>query len=119
MLRWRRACDAVERRSWSHPQEPTGEAWWADGLPDPRARSVHSRDLRIKQAFYRLRDKPRDIILVACSMFGGQHSARTNSSLHKVRLADPARRGKNSNLSSNFSIVTLPVKRCPVFPHVT
>jgi hypothetical protein len=22
------ARDAVERRSWSHPQEPAGEAWW-------------------------------------------------------------------------------------------
>src|SRR5262249_38046982 len=33
------ARDAVERRSWSHPQEPTGEAWWADVLADPRART--------------------------------------------------------------------------------
>ena len=24
------ARDAVERRSWAHPQEPTGEEWWAD-----------------------------------------------------------------------------------------
>jgi hypothetical protein len=32
------ARDAVERRSWSHPQEPTGEEWWADVLADPRAR---------------------------------------------------------------------------------
>jgi hypothetical protein len=23
------ARDAVERRSWAHPQEPTGEEWWA------------------------------------------------------------------------------------------
>ena len=29
---------AVERRSWWHPQEPTGEEWWADVLADPRAR---------------------------------------------------------------------------------
>ena len=29
---------AVERRSWLHPQEPTGEEWWADVLADPRAR---------------------------------------------------------------------------------
>jgi hypothetical protein len=28
------ARDAVERRSWSHPQEPTGEEWWADVLAD-------------------------------------------------------------------------------------
>jgi hypothetical protein len=32
------ARDAVARRSWSHPQEPTGEEWWADVLADPRAR---------------------------------------------------------------------------------
>src|SRR5262249_42764231 len=29
------ARDAVERRSWSHPQEPTGEAWRADVLGGP------------------------------------------------------------------------------------
>ena len=33
------ARDAVDRRSWAHPQEPTGEAWWADVLADPRARA--------------------------------------------------------------------------------
>jgi hypothetical protein len=26
------ARDAVERRSWSHPQEPSTEEWWADVL---------------------------------------------------------------------------------------
>jgi hypothetical protein len=31
------ARDAVDRRSWSHPREPTSEAWWADVLADPRA----------------------------------------------------------------------------------
>ena len=31
------ARDAVERGSWSHPQEPTGDEWWADVLADPRA----------------------------------------------------------------------------------
>jgi hypothetical protein len=40
MLRTR---DAVERRSWSHPQEPTGEEWWADVLADPRARKRERR----------------------------------------------------------------------------
>jgi hypothetical protein len=30
------ACDAVERRSWAHLQEPPGEEWWADVLADPR-----------------------------------------------------------------------------------
>jgi hypothetical protein len=46
------ARDAVERRSWSHPQEPTGEEWWADVLADPRARKRERRtDLAVKQAF--------------------------------------------------------------------
>ena len=59
---------AVERRSWSHPQEPTGEDWWADVLADPRARKRERRtDLAVKQAFYRLADEPRETILVACS----------------------------------------------------
>ena len=62
------ARDAVGRRSWSHPQEPTGEEWWADVLADPRARKRERRtDLPVKQAFYRLADEKREIILVACS----------------------------------------------------
>lgn len=31
------ARDAVERRVWSHPQEPVNEERWADVLADPRA----------------------------------------------------------------------------------
>ena len=62
------AREAVERRSWSHPQEPTGEEWWADVLADPRARKRQRRtDLAVKQAFYRLADEKRETILVACS----------------------------------------------------
>jgi hypothetical protein len=63
------ARDAVERRSWSHPQQPTGEAlWWADVLADPRARKrERCTDLAVKQAFYRLADERREIILIACS----------------------------------------------------
>src|SRR5262249_50061094 len=62
------ARDAVERRSWSHPQESTGEAWWAEVLADPRARKRERRtDLAVKQAFYRLAGEKREIILVACS----------------------------------------------------
>jgi hypothetical protein len=58
----------VERRSWSHPQAPTSEAWWADVLADPRARKRKQRtDLAVKQAYYRLADEKREIILVACS----------------------------------------------------
>src|SRR5215468_11125550 len=60
--------DAVSRRSWSHPQEPTGEEWWADVLADPRARKREPHtDLAVKQAFYGLADERREIILVACS----------------------------------------------------
>jgi hypothetical protein len=55
------ARDAVERQSWWHPQEPTGEAWWADVLADPRARKRERRtDLAVKQAFYRLADEKRE-----------------------------------------------------------
>ena len=62
------ARDAAESRSWSHPQEPTTEEWWADVLADPRARIPKRRsDYTTKQAFYRLADELRDTILVACS----------------------------------------------------
>src|SRR5437899_1733954 len=62
------AREAVGRRSWSHPQEPTSEDWWADVLADPRARKRERRtDLAVKQAFYRLADEKRETILVACS----------------------------------------------------
>src|SRR5262249_6020983 len=63
-----KAREAVERRSWAHPQEPTTEEWWADVLADPRARAPKPcSDDTPKQAFYRLADEPRDTILVACS----------------------------------------------------
>jgi len=62
------AHDAVGSRSWAHPQEPTSEEWWADVLADPRARKRERRtDLAVKQAFYRLADERREIILVARS----------------------------------------------------
>jgi hypothetical protein len=62
------ARDAVSRRAWSHPQEPTGEDWRADVLADPRARKRERRtDLAVKQAFYRLADEKHETILVACS----------------------------------------------------
>jgi len=56
------ARDAVEHRTWSHP-EPTSDDWWADVLADPRARKRERRtDLAVKQAFYRLADeKPRRV----------------------------------------------------------
>jgi hypothetical protein len=65
------ARDAVERRSWSHPQEPTSNEWWADVLADPRVRKRERRtDLAVKRAFYRLADEKREIIFVACSKCG-------------------------------------------------
>ena len=68
MVAMLQARDAVGRRSWSHPQEPTGEEWWADVLADPRARNRERRtDLAVKQAFYRFADEKRETILVACS----------------------------------------------------
>ena len=62
------ARDAVGRRSWSHPQEPTTEDWWADVLADPRLRRpTRFRDLADRRPFYRLSDEARETILVACS----------------------------------------------------
>src|SRR5262245_46024595 len=61
-----RARQAVESRSWSHPQEPTTEEWWADALADPREQvrkrcgSAHV----VSRTFYCLADEPKDIILV-------------------------------------------------------
>src|SRR5262249_49392198 len=83
------ARDAVERRSWSHPQEPTSEDWWADVLADPRGRKRERRsDLVVKQAFYRLADEKRETILVACSKcVAGRIFARRASSSLTVRTA--------------------------------
>jgi len=62
------AREAVDPRSWSHPQELTGEDWWADVLADPRARKRKRRDqLAVKQAVYRLSDEQQATILVECS----------------------------------------------------
>jgi hypothetical protein len=59
----------VASRSWSHPQQPTTEEWWADVLADPRAqiRKRRGSEKAISRTFYRLADGPRDTILVACS----------------------------------------------------
>ena len=62
------AREAVDRRSWSHPQESTGEDWWADVLADPRARKrKHRGQLAVKQAAYRLSDEQQETILVECT----------------------------------------------------
>ena len=73
------ARDAVESRSWSHPQKPTTEEWWADVLADPRARRRERRaDLAVKTPFYRLADEKRETILVrAASAIGGRHFRAT------------------------------------------
>ena len=52
------AREAVDRRSWSHQQESTGEDWWADVLADPRARKRKRRgQLAVKRVAYRLSDE--------------------------------------------------------------
>src|SRR5712672_1395296 len=53
------ARDAVERRSWSHPQEPTGEDWWADVLADPRARK--------REAGWKVASLPADGLSSICA----------------------------------------------------
>ena len=50
LLAMLQAREAVARRSWSHPQQSTGEDWWADVLADPRARTRKRRvDMPVKQ----------------------------------------------------------------------
>jgi hypothetical protein len=60
------ARDAVARRSWSHPAEPTTEEWWADVLADPRARRRDRRDRSTGRSHYTLSDESRDVVLVTC-----------------------------------------------------
>jgi hypothetical protein len=66
-----KARQAIESRSWSHPQEPATEEWWADVLADPRAqirkRKRRGSEQAVSRTFYRLADEPRDTILVAYS----------------------------------------------------
>src|SRR5262245_49898998 len=64
-----KARQAIETRSWSHPQEPTTEEWWADVLANPRAgiRKRRGSDQTVSRTFYRLADEPRHTVLVACS----------------------------------------------------
>jgi hypothetical protein len=47
------AREAIDRRSWSHPQEPTGDEWWADVLADPRARKRERRTDLVKSVLGR------------------------------------------------------------------
>ena len=52
------AREAVGRRSWSHPQEPASDDWWADVLADPRARWCR-RVEALQQDAYRLSERFR------------------------------------------------------------
>jgi hypothetical protein len=61
------AREAVGRRTGGHPQEPTGEASWADVLADPRARLQPRVQSRGALTIYHLRDVQQPIVLVACS----------------------------------------------------
>ena len=60
------AREAVGRRSWSHPLEPTSEDWWADVLTDPRARRRRRIDMALRHDSYRLVDERHEIVFVAC-----------------------------------------------------
>jgi hypothetical protein len=51
-----------------HPQEPSGEEWWADVLTDPRARRRTRRiNMALKQDAYRLSDEQQATILAECT----------------------------------------------------
>ena len=73
------AREAVDRRSWAHPQEPAGEEWWADVLADPRARKRERRtDLAVKQAYTGSPTKSaRPSSSRAASAIGGPHFRAT------------------------------------------
>jgi hypothetical protein len=72
------ARQAVARQSWSHPQEPAGEEWWADVLADPRARhkQLHYRAALIEH--YRLGDGVRLSSRRAPNANGRRLSVATN-----------------------------------------
>jgi hypothetical protein len=84
------AREAIDCRSWAHPQEHTGESWWADVLADPRARKRQRRsDLAVKQAFYRLADEKRGTILVACTKCHGGPPFRATTSSPRMAQTIP------------------------------
>ena len=81
------ARDAVERRSWANPQEPTGEEWWADVLADPRARKRERRtDCREESVLSGLPTKSaRSYLSRAASVIGGLRFCATTSSRRMVQ----------------------------------
>jgi hypothetical protein len=80
---------AVEHRSWSHPQEPSGEEWWADVLADPRARKRgRPTDLAVKRAYYRLADESaRSYLSGAANVIGEPRLSATTLSPRMVRTS--------------------------------
>jgi len=98
------ARDAVEQRSWSHPQEPVTEEWWADVLADPRARirKLRRSDVVAERTFYRLADEPRDTILVACGKCEWKAAWRRRVVPRPTHARHPARPGRQLLASLGF-----------------
>jgi hypothetical protein len=94
------ARDAVERRSWSHPQEPTSDDWWADVLADPRVRrrELRASDLPVRRAFYTLADEKRE----TCLTFGTRARLVPGGSLNNGLMVVPP-----SGLTERSSSLTL------------
>jgi hypothetical protein len=85
-----KARQAIETCSWSHPQEPTTEEWWADVLADPRAqiRKRRGSEQAVSRTFYRLADEPRATVLSpAANATGKLLSDAMSCSLHTARPA--------------------------------
>ena len=75
------ARDAVGRRSWSHPQEPTGEEGWADVLADPRALASPSGapiSPSSKRSIGSLMKSARSYLSRAASVIGEPRLSATN-----------------------------------------
>src|SRR4051812_35088307 len=85
---------AVGRRSWSHPQEPTGEDWWTDVLADPRARRRNRRlYMALMRDAYRLSDEQHALILVECTKCDWKAAyGRNRFSRRGVSAAEPTQR---------------------------
>jgi len=80
------ARDAVEHHSWSHPQQLTGEEWWADVLADPRARKREGHT--DPQSSERIRlSKKCTLVREGCKSEAGGGGAR-----RPFIMSDPSRR---------------------------
>jgi hypothetical protein len=67
-----RARQAVERRSWSHPQAATGEDWWADVLADrvPESEIIASTRRSSRQPIGFAMSRTRQSPSLAASVIG-------------------------------------------------